>query len=363
MRVLALLTDAYGAHGGIAQYNRDLMRALVAMPEVEEVVALPRNVSYALEDLPGNLRYHPEAAAGRLRYVLTAIGLVRERFDLVVCGHINLLPIAALVNLKFRAPMALLVYGIDVWKPHSSRLVRRLLGKVSAFWSISEFTRDRMIAWSGLPKEKFTILPNAIHLERYGPGPKNPALEARYGLSGCKVIMMLGRLSASERYKGVDEVLEAMPRLLEREPTLKFLVAGDGDDRPRLEDKARKLGLADRVVFAGFVAEGEKADVFRLADAFVMPGRGEGFGFVFLEALACGVPVVGSAIDGSREALRQGLLGRLANPDDPDDIIDSVLSLLGARQPPAKGLEYFSFSAFAARTAKAAAELVAGNGA
>ena len=81
-----------------------------------------------------------------------------------------------------------------------------------------------------------------------------------------------------------------------------------------------RWGLSDRVVFAGFIPEAEKADHYRLADAYVMPGRGEGFGFVFLEAMACGIPVVGSRLDGSREALRQGDLGILVDPDRPDDI-------------------------------------------
>jgi phosphatidylinositol alpha-1,6-mannosyltransferase len=104
------------------------------------------------------------------------------------------------------------------------------------------------------------------------------------------------------------------------------------------------------VVFAGFIPEAEKADHYRLADAFVMPGRGEGFGFVFLEALACGIPVVGSRLDGSREALRQGELGILVDPDRPDDIQAGILAAL--KRPrgviPA-GLEYFSFENFAKR--------------
>ena len=97
----------------------------------------------------------------------------------------------------------------------------------------------------------------------------------------------------------------------------------------RLADKARQLGVADQVVFAGFIDDAEKADHFRVADAFVMPGRGEGFGFVFLEALASGIPVVGSVLDGSREALRNGELGALVDPNDARSIeqgIDAALA-------------------------------------
>ena len=98
-----------------------------------------------------------------------------------------------------------------------------------------------------------------------------------------------------------------LPALAADVPDVAYLIAGDGDDRARLEKKAAALGVADRVVFAGYVPEEEKADHYRLADAFVMPGRGEGFGIVYLEALACGVPVVASSLDASREAVRDGM--------------------------------------------------------
>jgi glycosyltransferase involved in cell wall biosynthesis len=229
------------------------------------------------------------AIGGKARYVKTALLASGKPFDLTICGHINLLPLASLLSRVVRAPLVLMVYGIDVWQP-PTRVARRWLAGVDAVWSISAITRDRMNAWAKLPETRYTLLPNAIHLERYGMASKRPDLVARHGLADSKVVMTLARLSRLERYKGVDEVLEALPALAEREPAIKYLIAGDGDDRPRLEAKARTLGLADRVIFAGMIDEADKADYFRLADAFAMPGRGEGFGFVFLEALACGVP-------------------------------------------------------------------------
>ena len=115
------------------------------------------------------------------------------------------------------------------------------------------------------------------------------------------------------------------------------------------QHKARVLGIADRVVFAGWIDEREKADHYRLADAFVMPGRGEGFGFVFLEAMACGVPVVASTLDGSREAVREGQLGLLANPDDRAALRNAVTEALRRPKGIPPGLDYFSFERFTAR--------------
>ncbi|CAG0928401.1 phosphatidyl-myo-inositol dimannoside synthase [Rhodocyclaceae bacterium] len=352
MKVLLLTTDAYGGHGGIALYNRDIAEALAEIPEVEEIVVIPRNMPLPPEPMPSKVRFLPQAAGGKGRYIRMAMREARKDFDLVVCGHINLLPLAVLLNAYIRAPLALMVYGIDVWQSPNA-LARHWLKKVDAVWSISAITRDRMNSWAGLPDESYVLLPNAIHLERYGMAGKRPDLVSRYQLAGSKLIMTLARLPGVERYKGVDEVLEVMPTLLEQEPALKYLVAGDGDDRPRLEDKAKSLGLVDRVVFTGMVRESDKADLFRLADAFVMPGRGEGFGFVFLEALACGVPVVGSKVDGSREALRDGMLGELVDPVDPASIRQGILAALSRPKGIPEGLSYFAWPAFASRVADA----------
>lgn len=353
MKVLLLTSDAYGANGGIALYNRDIIEALVAMPEVDEVVVIARVMPAAATSVPPKVRLVAESIGGKTRFVKAALRAASGGYGLVICGHIHLLPVAALVNQVIGARLVLMVYGIDVWQsPYS--LARQWLKAVDAIWSISRITTERMNQWAGLPAALYTQLPNAIHLDRYGIAPRRSGLLARHGLEeGARLIMTLARLPEKECYKGVDEVLEVMPVLLRDIPNLRYLVAGDGEDRPRLMQKAQALGLADRVVFVGMISEGDKADYFRLADAFVMPGRGEGFGFVFLEALACGVPVVGSQVDGSREALRGGELGELADPDDPANLRECIVRALGKPRGIPPGLSYFAWPHFQSRLASA----------
>lgn len=348
MRILVLTTDAYGGHGGIALYSRDIADALAGFSVVEEVVVIPRNLHFPPADIPARVSFHPEAAKGKLAFLRTAFGIARGRFDLLICGHINLLPVASLLKLKLRTPLVLLAYGIDVWN-HPSRLNRYLMAHVDGVWAISAITRDRMCAWAGLPADRFAVLPNAIHQNRYGISPPRTDLMERFGLTGHKVLLTLGRLSASECYKGVDEVMEALSTLLVGQPNLIYLIAGDGNDRPRLEVKARELGVSDHVVFAGFVPESEKADVYRLADVFVMPGRGEGFGFVFLEAMACGIPVVASRLDGSYEAVRSGMLGRAVDPNDRTSLVKAIHEALEEPRAIPDGLDYFAFPEFKRR--------------
>lgn len=357
MKVLLLTTDAYGGHGGIALYNRDIAEALSEIPQVREIVIIPRNQPLPLECIPEKVQFLSEAAGSKARYVRLAMREALKGPDLIICGHINLLPLAVILNSYIRAPLALMVYGIDVWQP-TRALAKRWLKKVDAVWTISAVTRDRMNAWARLSEDKYTLLPNAIHLQRYGMAEKRRDLLDRYDLAGCRLIMTLARLPGAERYKGVDEVMEVLPALLEVEPRLKYLVAGEGDDRPRLQAKALSLGLADCVIFTGMVKEADKGDLFRLADAFVMPGRGEGFGFVFLEALACGVPAVGSRLDGSREALRDGMLGELVDPTDASSVKAGILRALAKPKEIPSGLAHFDWPAFTQRVADAFRNLV-----
>ena len=349
MRVLFLTTDAFGGHGGIALYNRDMAQALAELAYVSEVVVLVRNMPFAPGSISEKITFVAGAANGKLSYAHHALRCARRgRYDVIICGHANLLPLAALLSAWKRVPLVLLVYGIDVWKPVSA-LIRLALRRVSAIWSISKITRDWMNAWARLGESLYTILPNAIHLDHYAQGEKALDLLDRFDLHNKRVILTLCRLSSSERYKGVDELIELMPQLLSRSAQIRYVVAGAGDDIQRLQQKVAALNLEGYVKFSGFVSEERKADYFRLADVFAMPGRGEGFGFVFLEALACGIPCVGSSADGSREALRDGLLGLLADPNDQDSIRGAVLQALTQPKTIPEGIEYFAWPMFLQR--------------
>ncbi len=480
LKILVLCTDAFGGHGGIAKFNRDLLSALCACPEVEEAVALPRLQPEPPGALPDKLRYDTGGVGGKLRYLVAAVRTARRSqelstlnsqlsapFDLILCGHINLLPAAFLARAMMPRkaggrsgesprpsdgrgwpagpgegtgevssgstlecgdssplsppgdsspalprqaaatqsaaksahskipPIALIIHGIDAWQPTRSALVNRLVRKIDAFIAVSEFTRKRFLAWafpdnvaSGIVPDvepgvspggedarnctraekakevpggrmppstavrmaaatgpRSFILPNCVDLEQFTPGPKNPALLDRYGLHDRTVLLTVARLSADERYKGIDEVLEILPQLVKQIPNLTYLIVGDGTDRARLMAKADSLGLtvtdaearqapgAERpaVLFTGRIPESEKVDHYRLADAFVMPGRGEGFGIVYLEALACGVPVVASKADASQEIVACIGEGIAVDPDNPDELVQVILQLLKTR--------------------------------
>lgn len=352
MRILVLITDAFGGRGGIAKFNRDFLNVLSTHFGITEVIAIPRRIVDYIDLLPNNLTYITSGLKGKLNYTFTVLQAVKRnpKFDLIVCGHINLLPFAYLLHLWVKMPMFLVLHGIDAWQPSPSWLANKLVQKVDGIISVSELTNKRFLNWAKLDSIKEFILPNTVSLECFTPKEKNSDLLKRYKLEGKTILMTLGRLDSHERYKGFDEVLEVLPSLIQEIPNLAYIIAGEGSDRQRLEAKVSSLAIEKHVIFTGFVPETEKADHYRLADAYVMPSKGEGFGIVFLEAMACGIPVVASKLDGGREAVRNGLLGIVVNPDNPEEIKAGIIEAL--KRPKGvvpQGLDYFSNQNFEKR--------------
>ncbi len=342
MNILLLCTDAFGGHGGIALFNRDLTEALAQMPERGEIVILPRLIRNVVEPVPEGVTFVEAAARSHLAYARELNRATRRtRFDLVICSHLNLLPLARIAT---KDPL-LITYGIEAWRPRR-RSANAVLHHCRGIVAISEITRSRLVSWSKYAGPTF-VLPNAVRPDRYGIRPKRRDLIERYKLEGKRVVLTLGRIDWSERYKGFDEILEILSTLPD---DVVYLIAGGGSDVQRLQRKAIDLGVGARVRFTGLFAEEEKADIYSLADVYAMPSRGEGFGFVLLEAMASGVPVIASKHDGGREAVLDGQLGALVDPSNPAEIraaIEDALEI-GEKKVP-EGLEYFDFERFTDR--------------
>lgn len=352
--VAMLLTDGFGGFGGIAKFNRDFLQAVDACAFVERVHALPRIIRDPIEEvIPESVVYDRRAARGKIAFMkrVLALALRGGRIELVVCGHLHLLPAAWLLARLRGARLALIVHGIEAWVPTRHALANWLTRSVDTFIAVSHYSAERFARWSKAPLDQVSILPNCVDLSRFYPQPRDTILVERYGLQSSRVLLTVGRLSPSERYKGFDEVIEAVPQLIKEFPTLKYLIVGDGADRGRLEAKAKALGIYDRVIFAGRISESEKVAHYNLADAFVMPSFGEGFGIVLIEAAACGVPVIGSQADGSREALLDGRLGRLIDPKQMNELLEAVAVVLkaGSRQERNEAIATFDVDHFRAR--------------
>ena len=347
LRVLMLVSDGHGGTGGIAQYNRDVLEAYSRVESISEVRVVSRNPGAHLLVFPPKVRYVlPGGNIPCFTLIAIADATLRSRPNLIHCAHINFIPVARAIKALTGAPILLSVHGTDAWIRPVRRLTLRSLESVNYIASVSQITLDRIGCWCDLTRVPHGLIPNTVSIERFRPGARNRELANSLGLSDRKIVMTLGRMDSRERAKGFDELIELMPRLKAERRDIALLLAGDGDDRPRLQVKARELGLQNDVVFTGFVPEPLKADYFRLADAFVMASRWEGFGIVLLEALACGVPVVGSTLDGTREALLEGELGVVVDPRDPDALARAILSAVDRVKVVPPGLERYTFPHF-----------------
>ncbi len=218
---------------------------------------------------------------------------------------------------------------IDSYDASRSRR-RGTLARADAVVAVSRFTRDCLVSLMGVEPAKITLIPNGVDVSRFAPRPARDDLRRRYGLGGRRVLLTVGRLS--ER-KGQDRVIEALPELLKAIPGLTYLLVGDGPLRAVLEARARALRVQESVLFAGSVAPEELVDHYALAEAFIMAnrelpsGETEGFGLVFLEANACGVPVVAGRAGGSVDAVTDGVNGLLVDGADPAAIAAAVMRI------------------------------------
>ncbi|MBL7703064.1 MAG: glycosyltransferase family 4 protein [Ferruginibacter sp.] len=274
------------------------------------------------------------------------------RSDIVLLSHVNLLLPAMLVKLfRPKIKLALIAHGIEVWRPFTAPK-RWMLGRVDLILPVSHYTKEKMKELYGLAETKFSVMNNCLDpfLEQPLLPGRAPQLLQRYGLdAGDKILLTVSRMADTEQYKGYDRVLEALPDLIKLYPNLHYMMVGKYDpaEKKRLDAIIEKLGLRQRVVFTGFVPDAEMAMHFKLADLFIMPSEKEGFGIVFIEAMFYGLPVIAGNKDGSVDALCNGELGTIIDPDNLTEINDAVKKILGnpaAYKPnPQKLKEQFSY--------------------
>lgn len=343
-RVLVLATDPVEA-GGVGRATRTLLGALTQLYGPERVGVLPVWGGGRQHDLPGWWLHPGWSGSGRVpayrqvAYAIRAVRLARRwrRRLVVVAAHPHLAPVARLAALASGCRYAVWAHGYEVWGPVRRR-VRAGLRPADSVWAVSAFTasqlRDRGLAAS----ERIRVLPHALPSELASAlaASSQVAGAGSHGAVASPRVLSVARLTRGNAYKGVDTLLQAWPAVCERVGAAQLVVVGAGDDRPRLEELAEHLGIMGSVEFTGQISDGELAAAYAQAQVFALPGRartgaaagGEGFGLVFLEAAASGLPVVAGRAAGAVEAVRDGKTGLLVDPDDPQAVARAVADLL-----------------------------------
>ncbi|MEM9946258.1 MAG: glycosyltransferase family 4 protein, partial [Cyanobacteria bacterium P01_D01_bin.36] len=311
MKHAFVFIEVFGCEGGIQSYIQDVLTGSGQVAEKKgyaaDVFLLRDAESDHLLKHDSAFNYHylkserPTVERLKLSSALIAY-LIRQRPDHVFCGHINLAALVAPLCRLLGIPYTILTYGKEVWYPLST-IDKWALQTANRVWTISRYSRDLACQANQVPQDKFDMLPCVVDGGVFTPSSPPQSLLEQYQLQDAHVLMTVARLWAGDIYKGVDVTIRALPKIARAFPSVKYVVIGRGDDQPRLAQLAVDLGVADRVVFAGFVPDDALVDHYRLADVYVMPSK-EGFGIVYLEAMACAVPVIAGDDDGSADPVQ-----------------------------------------------------------
>lgn len=197
-----------------------------------------------------------------------------------------------------------------------------------AIVTTSEMTREAMVRDNGVDPKKIVSIPTGVDSETFCPCLPDPVFKASLGLEpDCAIV---GTIAFLRDYKGVEDILEAAPRVMEEWPEVCFVIVGDGPEKDHLVQKSATLGIAQRVHFLGF--REDVATLLANFDVFVLASRsGEGVPQALLQAMAMARPVVATRVGGIPEVVEDGASGFLVNPLNASDLAQKICRFL--REP------------------------------
>jgi glycosyltransferase involved in cell wall biosynthesis len=356
--LIGLFSELEGA-GGIQRASRHLAAVLSEF-------AASRHLDCRLLSLNDSHELHRLTVGGKefvftgyerskARFTATAVRAARQHAKVVLAGHPNLGPVAQVMKIVApRLRTIICTHGVEVSEPLP--VLRRLaLLRAKVVLAPSQDTANLVAEEQQVKLGRIRVLPWALDPD-FEPIPSAaPQTQLPHGYPQGRVILTVGRWLANERYKGMDTLITALPRLLTRWPELQLLAVGDGDDRVWLEELAEKNGVNRHVHFLSGLSYAELAACYSACEMFALPSRGEGFGFVYLEAMARGKPVIGGAHGGAPEVIQDGVTGYLVPHGDAMQLATSIETLLAdpelAQKMGARGKQRvereFRFSMFA----------------
>lgn len=317
--------------GGVARYSRNAGAAMAR-------IAPKHNVSphfYALTDPWGSGAFTADRdtcpmTGFALNRRALAIACVRRarRTNTVLLGHPNLAPIGLAMKLVNRSLRYFVTsHGVDVWEPLS--LIRRsALRYASLNLPVSTHTAQMLMQLQGVPTDRIKVFHNCIDDEFARVVPGRLAASTHR----APTILTVARLVSSDLGKGVDTVIESLPTVRGEIPDVQYVVAGTGDLVPRLKALAMSKGVDNCVTFVGQVSDDELRQEYAGCDVFVLPSRQEGFGIVFLEAMASSKPVIGTGEGGIPDIIRDGHNGYLIPYGDSGILSARLIELLHNEQ-------------------------------
>lgn len=256
---------------------------------------------------------------------LLRLSAAQVRADWVFFTHLGLARAQRWVPSPVRRPYAVFLHGIEAWDPELSPSRHKAVALATLRIANSSYTATRVRA-THPDVGDISVCPLALDPS---DGRNSVMADGPVGMpDGSHTVIIVGRMSAAERYKGHDQLIECWGSVLRAVPDATLLIVGTGDDASRLLEKARLTGVGERIVFTGFIADDARDALLARAAVFAMPSRGEGFGIAYLQAMRMGVPCVGSRTDAAGDLIRDGVTGFLVDPGDTGELGARLVELL-----------------------------------
>jgi glycosyltransferase involved in cell wall biosynthesis len=232
----------------------------------------------------------------------------------------------------YRIPYILIAHGIEI-KPNFSKFKLISINNSKKILTTSRWSQNKLLNL-GVKNNKISIIGNTASEKIFNIKNYNQKFNNNHKKeSNVKIILTVSRLDKSEKYKGYDKIIKAIPKIVKRFKNIKYLIVGDGNDAKRVENLINKLNINKYVKLCGFVTNSQLPAYYQAADVFALPSVGEGFGIVFLESMLSGTPVIGGDKDGSVDALNDGRLGKLVNPKKIKSITLGLIYILEKKGP------------------------------
>jgi phosphatidylinositol alpha-1,6-mannosyltransferase len=331
-KIVALFPELLGV-GGVQQAGRMTAEALsdIAAARGWTIEILSLNDVRGIHHLPHNAAIPLRGfARNKLSFVMAALAktMAAKTGGLVLAGHPNLAPPAAwMKRLRSSLRTIVMTHGIDVWEPLSPSR-QKALQAADRVVAPSTYTAGKLAEIQSIAKSKITRLPWPVSSSLLEMAQRASQLPKPPNFPTGKIVLTVGRWAANEKYKGADRLIRAVADLRSTIPDVQLVPVGTGDDLLRLRSLAADMKLSDRVHFLQDLSDEQVAACYAHADVFALPSTGEGFGLVFLEAMAFGKPVVGAAAGGVTDIVRDGENGFLVSPNDPAQLSQALEKLL-----------------------------------
>jgi phosphatidyl-myo-inositol dimannoside synthase len=331
VQLVGLFPDLLGI-GGIQEVSRQTVRALL---DISAKKGWSPSL-LGLNDPPGVHEFsageHRIAFRGfgrsKLRFIVAALQNARKKPRIVLAAHPNLAPIASwMKRLAPQIKIIVMAHGVEVWQPLPPPRHAALLA-ADIVLAASTSTVQKVTEVQQVPPEKIRKLPWPLDPEVLSMADAPEHLAAPEAFPSGPVILTVGRWAASEQYKGVDDLIRALAQLRSTHKDLTLAAVGGGDDLPRLQKLAAELGIASAVRFLTGLSKQDLAACYARADIFALPSTGEGFGLVFLEAMAFAKPIVAAAAGGSTDLVEHNVNGLLIPPHDQAALTRALDQLL-----------------------------------